>query len=133
MNRSLSSVEVPAPMVPIVQLIAKMIDKIQALPDARKLEATVHEDFKQIERQSYGYLYWVQSSTRHRRRMRYPEFKSMGLPIGSGAIEGTCKNLIKGHMAGVGMRWDADEGIELMMALRVRMFNEHWEDLWKDD
>lgn len=69
----------------------------------------------------------------HRERMRYPEFEAMGLPIGSGAIEGTCKNLIKGRMDGVGMRWDADEGIELMTALRVRMFNERWEDLWKDE
>lgn len=68
----------------------------------------------------------------HRARMRYPEFERMGLPIGSGAIEGTCKNLIKGRLDGVGMRWDVEEGIELLTALRVRMFNERWEDLWKD-
>lgn len=67
---------------------------------------------------------------KHRERMRYPDFEAMGLPIGSGAIEGTCKNLIKGRMAGVGMRWDAEDGIELMCALRVRMFNERWEDLF---
>ena len=66
----------------------------------------------------------------HRRRMRYAQFKAMGLPIGSGAIEGTCKNLIKGRLDGVGMRWDVEEGIELITALRVRMFNERWEDLW---
>jgi len=66
---------------------------------------------------------------KHRERMRYPDFESQGLPIGSGAIEGTCKNLVKGRMAGVGMRWDAEEGIELMCALRVRMFNRRWDDL----
>jgi len=66
----------------------------------------------------------------HRERMRYPDYEALGLPIGSGAIEGTCKNLIKGRMDGVGMRWDADQGIELMTALRVRYFNERWEDLW---
>ena len=54
----------------------------------------------------------------------------MSSPIGSGAIEGTCKNLIKGRMDGVGMRWDTDKGIELMTALRVRLFNERWDDLW---
>jgi hypothetical protein len=69
----------------------------------------------------------------HRERMRYPEFEAMDLPIGSGAIEGTCKNLVKGRMDGVGMRWDAEEGIEMMTALRVRMFNERWEDLWTED
>ena len=66
----------------------------------------------------------------HAHRMRYPEFEAQGLPIGSGAIEGTCKNLIKGRMDGVGMRWDADKGIELMTALRVRLFNERWDELW---
>ena len=67
---------------------------------------------------------------KHRERMRYDRFEAMGLPIGSGAIEGTCKNLVKGRMAGVGMRWDAHKGIEPMCALRVRMFNQHWDDLW---
>jgi len=69
----------------------------------------------------------------HRERMHYPDFEAQGLPIGSGAIEGTCKNLVKGRMDGVGMRWDVEEGIELMIALRVRMFNERWEDLWAED
>ena len=50
--------------------------------------------------------------------------------VGSGAIEGTCKNLIKGRMDGVGMRWGVENGIELMTALRVRLFNKRWEDLW---
>lgn len=67
----------------------------------------------------------------HRERMRYPEFEALGLPIGSGAIEGTCKNLIKGRMDGVGMRWGQEDGIELMTALRVRLFNKRWEDLWE--
>jgi hypothetical protein len=66
----------------------------------------------------------------HRERMRYPEYEALGLPIGSGAIEGTCKSLVKGRMDGVGMRWDVEEGIELMTALRVRLFNDRWEDLW---
>lgn len=68
----------------------------------------------------------------HRARMRYAEFEAMGLPTGSGAIEGTCKNLIKGRLDGVGMRWDAEASIELITALCVRMFNERWEDLWPD-
>lgn len=69
----------------------------------------------------------------HRERMRYPEFEALDLPIGSGAIEGTCKNLVKGRMDGVGMRWGVEEGIEMMAALRVRMFNERWEDLWGEN
>lgn len=66
----------------------------------------------------------------HKERMRYRDYEAMNLPIGSGAIEGTCKNLIKGRMDGVGMRWDAEQGIERMTALRVRLFNDRWSDLW---
>lgn len=66
----------------------------------------------------------------HRARMRYPEFEAQGLPIGSGAIEGTCKNLIKGRMDCVGQHWNAEVGIERMTALRVRLFNKRWDDLW---
>jgi hypothetical protein len=66
----------------------------------------------------------------HRDRMNYPKYEAQGLPIGSGAIEGTCKNLIKGRMDLVGQRWDADKGIERMVALRVRLFNQRFDDLW---
>ena len=68
---------------------------------------------------------------KHAARMRYPEYRALGLPIGSGAIEGTCKNLIKGRMSCVGQRWDANNGIERMTALRVRIFNQRYDDLWK--
>ena len=67
----------------------------------------------------------------HAARMRYPEYRAMDLPIGSGAIEGTCKNLIKGRMSCVGQRWGVEEGIEQMTALRVRIFNQRYNDLWK--
>ncbi|MCX8037088.1 MAG: hypothetical protein N3D11_08605 [Candidatus Sumerlaeia bacterium] len=68
----------------------------------------------------------------HRHRMNYPDYEAQGLPIGSGAIEGTCKNLIKGRMDLVGQRWDADNGIERMTAFLVRLFNNRFDDLWPD-
>ena len=66
----------------------------------------------------------------HKERMRYPEYEAAGYPIGSGAIEGTCKNLVKGRLSCVGQRWDEEKGIERMVALRVRIFNDRWNDLW---
>ena len=67
---------------------------------------------------------------KHAHRMRYDQYKAQGLPIGSGAIEGTCKNLVKGRMSCVGQRWSGEGGIERMVALRTRIFNERYEDLW---
>lgn len=68
---------------------------------------------------------------KHADRMRYPDFEAEGLPIGSGAIEGTCKNLVKGRLDCVGQRWNPDRGIERMCALRVRIFNNRWEEFWQ--
>jgi len=66
---------------------------------------------------------------KHKERMRYPEYESAGYPIGSGAIEGTCKNLVKGRLSCVGQRWETEKGIERMVALRVRLFNNCWDDI----
>lgn len=68
---------------------------------------------------------------KHAGRMNYPAYAADNLPIGSGAIEGTCKNLIKGRMSCVGQRW-GEAGIEGMAALRVRIFNQRYEDLWEN-
>lgn len=65
----------------------------------------------------------------HRERMRYDRFADEGLPIGSGAIEGTCKNLVKKRMAACGMHWRADL-IEPVVALRTVLFNGDWEELY---
>ena len=70
---------------------------------------------------------------KHKDRMRYPEYEAAGYPIGSGAIEGTCKNLVKGRMSCVGQRWDSEKGIKRMLSLRVRLFNKRLDDLWDPD
>ena len=37
--------------------------------------------------------------------MRYDYYLSQGYPIGSGVVEGVCRNLVKDRMELVGMRW----------------------------
>jgi hypothetical protein len=46
----------------------------------------------------------------HAQRADYPAFRARLLPIGSGAIEGTVKNLIQARAVQAGMRWDAGRG-----------------------
>jgi hypothetical protein len=65
----------------------------------------------------------------NRDRMRYDEYLSMGLPIGSGLIEGTCKNLINDRMERSGMRW-SPEGAEAMVRLRGLLLTDLWELFW---
>ena len=61
--------------------------------------------------------------------MRYDEYLTLGLPIGSGAAEGACRNLIKDRMERTGMRWTVD-GAEAVIQLRATDLSSDWEEYW---
>lgn len=63
-------------------------------------------------------------------RMDYPRYRREGWPIGSGAIEGTCKHLVKERFNVTGAQWLRDE-IKDVLALRVADFNEEWDSHWE--
>ena len=65
----------------------------------------------------------------NRQRMKYDEYLAMGLPIGSGVIEGTCKNLINDRMERSRMRWSPD-GAEAILKLRAVYLSDLWNDFW---
>ena len=65
----------------------------------------------------------------NRERMQYDKYLAMGLPIGSGVIEGTCKNLINDRMERSGMRWSPD-GAEAILNLRSLDLTDLWNDFW---
>jgi hypothetical protein len=67
-----------------------------------------------------------------RGRMDYARLEREGWPIGSGAIEGTCKHLVKQRFNLTGARWRR-RNIEPVLALRLSMFNEEWEQDWRAD
>lgn len=52
-------------------------------------------------------------------RMRYPEFRRLGLPIGSGAVESTAKYLVQQRLKRAGMRWSG-AGAHAILQLRCR-------------
>lgn len=65
--------------------------------------------------------------SRNRTRMQYDKYLAMGLPIGSGVIEGACRNLVKDRMELTGMRW-VPEGADAMLELRAVEINGDWDD-----
>lgn len=65
----------------------------------------------------------------NRDRMQYDRYLAMGLPIGSGVIEGTCKNLINDRMERSGMRW-SQEGAEAMVRLRGLFLTDLLDPFW---
>ncbi|MCP4422257.1 MAG: ISKra4 family transposase [Chloroflexi bacterium] len=64
----------------------------------------------------YNYL------KKHQDHIKYDRFKEMGVPIGSGLVESTCKWLIQQRFKGVGMRWSED-GFNHLLHLRLAWVN----------
>lgn len=62
--------------------------------------------------------------TRNALRMQYPLFRQQGLPIGSGAAEGSAKHLVQQRMKRTGaMRW-SPAGSHAMLQLRAHVLTE---------
>jgi len=59
---------------------------------------------------------------KHRDHIQYAKFKELGVPIGSGLVESTCKWLIQQRFKGVGMRWSED-GFNHLLHLRLSWVN----------
>jgi hypothetical protein len=88
---------------------------------------TKHEltDSKRYDlNQVIGYL------ERNRKHMRYEICLAMGYPIGSGVIEGACRNLINDRLELTGMSWTL-QGAESIMRLRAVHINKDWDAFWK--
>jgi hypothetical protein len=74
-------------------------------------------------RQAIGYL------ERNKRHMRYDLCLEKGYPIGSGVIEGACRNLVNDRLELTGMRWSFP-GAESIIRLRAVYINSDWKDFW---
>lgn len=63
-------------------------------------------------------------------QMRYDVFREKGYDIGSGAVEGACKNFVGKRLKQSGMIWTR-LGSSSVLALRACWLNNHWEQLWQ--
>ncbi len=68
--------------------------------------------------------------SRNRERMRYPEFRAMGLCVATGVIEGACRNLVGGRLKRGGMHWTVN-GANAILALRCAVISNRFDDFWE--
>ena len=94
------------------------------LRELRKLYALRRGQARETLKEELGYL----ENGRH--RMDYARYEKEGWLIGSGAVEGTCKHLVKSRFAVTGARWRR-KNIHKVLALRLELFNEDWEKRWE--
>jgi hypothetical protein len=67
--------------------------------------------------------------TEHAARMDYPAFAARQFPIGSGAIESTCRHLVQLRAVQAGMRWRADHR-QAVRSLRAVARSGRWAAFW---
>ncbi len=63
-------------------------------------------------------------------RLDYPRFVARQFPIGSGAVESTCKVLIAARAKGAGMRW-SHAGLQAIASLRALQRSGRWDRFWQ--
>jgi hypothetical protein len=63
-------------------------------------------------------------------RLDYPRFVARQFPIGSGAVESTCKTLIAARAKGAGMRWNRP-GVQAVASLRALQRAGRWAWFWQ--
>ncbi len=67
---------------------------------------------------------------KNKERMRYAEFRSLGLFVGSGVLEAGCRSVIGQRLKQSGMHWTV-EGANKIIALRCGIMSNRWEDFWE--
>jgi len=61
----------------------------------------------------------------------YPTMRAAGLPVSSGAVEGTCRHLVQSRLKRPGMSWSST-GAAGTLALRLYRRNGRWHELYAD-
>ena len=101
--------------------IEKVIAAIARVQHAR--ETSLSAEAKTMVRRNLEYF------RTNRDRMHDERYKRMRLPIGTGAVEGSCKFVVQARFKLPGCRW-SPSGLAQMLALKQLRLNGHWERLW---
>lgn len=98
----------------------RMIGGLKQMLTKHELSHAARHSLNQV----IGYL------ERNRKHMRYEICLAKGYPVGSGVIEGACRNLINDRLELTGMSWTI-RGAESVMRLRAVHINKDWDAFWK--
>ena len=98
--------------------------KIEELVGALRSSASDHPEVAEKLRTEADYF------ERNTERMRYPQFRSQHLFVGSGVIEAGCKTVVAARLKRSGMFWTV-QGANAILALRCCHLNGEFEHYWE--
>lgn len=93
----------------------------QVIAALRRLKITSQEGQK-VQQAALNYMQVRQA------QMKYDEYQKAGLPIGSGAVESTCKQMVTVRCKQAGMRW-SEAGADAILGLRSFVLNDRLDEL----
>ena len=79
------------------------------------------------QKAAHSTLHYFQSNAH---RMRYADFRSQSLFVGSGVVEAGCKTVIGHRLKQSGMQWSI-RGANDIIALRCLQLSGRWEEFWE--
>ena len=88
----------------------------------------LHASGRYSKQQCYDLQGEINYFTANQQRMDYPPYRSCGLPIGSGVVEGACKNVVAKRMKQSGMSWSLDGAKEMLQLRASVMSRRFWDD-----
>ena len=88
----------------------------------------LHASGRCSKEQCYALQGEINYFTTNQQRMDYPLYRSCGLPIGSGVVEGACKNVVAKRMKQSGMSWSLDGAKEMLQLRASVMSHRFWDD-----
>ncbi len=97
-----------------VEKVLKAIQELQALPGPDQ----------ELCGREIGYF------EKNKERMRYADFKTRGLFVGSGVMEAGCRTVVGQRLKQSGMHWTV-RGANSIIALRCSLLSNRWEDFWE--
>lgn len=68
---------------------------------------------------------------RNQQKMTYADFRTRGLPIGSGPVEAACKTIVKTRLGRSGMHWSWQGG-QGILQLRTYVKSGRWDAFWQE-
>jgi len=104
----------------------KLLDqgKIEALVKFLRELQPANEELTHVVRNETDYF------QRNADRMRYPDFRTQALFVGSGVIEAGCKTVIAARLKRSGMFWSV-RGANAIIALRCSRISRRFADYWE--